>query len=126
MARQDRIGNHKTTVSTDTNGLTEVVYHSTPVVSFDSKKIILNTGGYTTATTRTRMNQASNQFALGFRVYQKDWDFYVDYRGKTFALIKRLELSRRIIDKACSGLNAKCQCIICETYRAKVKCQKAS
>jgi hypothetical protein len=28
------------------------------------------------------MNQASNQFGLGFRVYQKEWVWYVEYKGK--------------------------------------------
>ena len=94
MARQDRIGSHKTSVFTDTDGLTKVVYHSTPVVSFDAERIILNTGGYTTATTKLRQNQASNQFALGFYVYQREFAFYVDYRGTTYPLERRLELSR--------------------------------
>jgi hypothetical protein len=30
-----------------------------------------------TATTKLRMNQASNQFNLGFSVYQKDYRWYV-------------------------------------------------
>ena len=78
MARTNRIGQHKTTVSTD-NGITRVVYHVTPVVKIDWEKriVTLNTGGWSTVTTKLRMNQASNQFDLGFHVYQKDWNWFV-------------------------------------------------
>jgi hypothetical protein len=50
---------------------TQVWYHSTCVVEFDKDVIKLCTGGWRTATTKTRMNQASNQFGLGYSVYQK-------------------------------------------------------
>ena len=82
MSQQTKIGTHKTSVFTE-NGITKIVYHSTPVVSFNDKEIILNTGGYFTNTTKSRMNQASNQFDLGYSVYQKNWDWFVDYKGET-------------------------------------------
>ena len=71
-----------------------VKYHDTVVVSWDNvpvrygsrnlRFIRLHTGGWLTPATRRRMNQASDCFGLGFRVYQKDYVFYVDYRGKTY------------------------------------------
>ncbi len=70
------IGTHKTTVSTS-DGVTRVTYHTTNVVTFDTDKITLRTGGWPTKTTKLRMNQASEQFDLGYRVYQKDFDWYV-------------------------------------------------
>ncbi len=82
MARQDRIGKTATVVFVDTDGMTKVVYHSTPVVSFNDKVIILKTGGWKTVTTKTRMNQTARQFALGFSVYQEDGDWFVDFNGK--------------------------------------------
>ena len=30
------------------------------------------------------MNQTSNQFDLGFKVYQKNFDWFGDYKGKTY------------------------------------------
>ena len=78
MARTDRIGQHKTTVSTD-NGITSVVYHSTPVVKIDweNRIVTLNSGGWNTVTTKLRINQAANQFNLPYYVYQKDWEWFV-------------------------------------------------
>ncbi len=82
MAQTQRIGSHKTVVFTE-SGITKVVYHNTAVVSFSSDEVVLNTGGYFSNTTKTRMNQAANQFDLGFRVYQKNFEWYVDFKGET-------------------------------------------
>lgn len=76
MGQQNKIGSHKTTISKQ-NNFTFVTYHKTNVVSFDDKVIYLDNGGYFTATTKTRMNQAANQFGLGFRVFQKAGDWFV-------------------------------------------------
>ena len=82
MANQWQVGTHKTTVKTK-DGVTKVTYHWTDVVKFANKRIVLNSGGWHTVTTKTRMNQASNQFELGYQVFQKDWTWYVDYKGQT-------------------------------------------
>ena len=71
------IGTHKTEVFTE-NGVTYVKYHNTRVVAFSENAIILDTGGWFTPTTKTRMNQTSNAFGLGFQVYQKNYEWYVE------------------------------------------------
>ena len=58
---------------------THVRYHDTDVVSFDADTVILRTGGWETATTKLRMNQASYQFNLGFTVYAKNREWFVRY-----------------------------------------------
>ena len=94
MAQQSTVGKTHTTIPTE-NGVTRIVYHSTAVVSFDDKLIFLRTGGWRTATTKTRMNQASNQFGLGYYVYQRKGSWYVDFRGTTFNFFDyTLELKR--------------------------------
>ena len=67
-----------------TNGRISVTYHNTLVVEVTPTHIHLDTGGWKTNTTRTRMNQASNQFNLGYQVYQKDFAWFVDFRGVTY------------------------------------------
>lgn len=66
---------------------TQVTYHNTVVVDWDAHRgtIILNTGGWKTATTKLRMNQASNQFGLGYQVYQQNHSWYVRYRDEVLA-----------------------------------------
>lgn len=59
-----------------------VEYHDTPVVVFThdgdaALTVILNHGGWRTATTKTRMTQAANQFDLPYRVYQRDFQWYI-------------------------------------------------
>ena len=76
MAQQNQIGWHATTIRTS-GGLTLVQYHSTDVVAFDAKNVWLRSGGWRTATTKTRMNQASHQFDLGYSVWQRDFSWYV-------------------------------------------------
>lgn len=80
MPRLDTIGTHKTTIFND-GKYTRVIYHNTDVVSFNDEEIILNTGGWRTPTTKNRMNQTSKQFNLGFKVIQKDWEWYVQVDG---------------------------------------------
>ena len=57
---------------------TSVVYRGTAVVVFDDKTVTLNSNGWRTATTKTRMMQAANQFDLGFYVSQKNFEWFVD------------------------------------------------
>jgi|TARA_R100000306_G_scaffold58364_1_gene56802 hypothetical protein len=77
MARQDKIGTHATT-HIHIDGKTIVTYHKTPVVTVDvDGTITLNSGGWRSSTTKTRMNQAASQLNLGFRVYQRDFDWFV-------------------------------------------------
>jgi hypothetical protein len=52
------------------------------IVSFDAKRIVLNTGGWRSNTTKTRMNQTSNVFQLGYRVYQKAGEWFCAHKGQ--------------------------------------------
>jgi hypothetical protein len=96
MARQHQIGTHATRVE-HLGERTYVRYHNTNVVEFDSLWITLNNGGYFTTTTKTRMNQTSRQFNLGFNVYQRDYVWYVDLpSGDTIEMNKyKLTFPRR-------------------------------
>ncbi|MFW6272830.1 MAG: hypothetical protein ACOC2U_03525 [bacterium] len=83
-----QVGSHKTTITNDGN-YQKVTYHNTDVVKFNEKEIILNSGGWLTNTTKTRMNQASNQFNLGYNVYQEKKAWYVslkDVSGNYYSL----------------------------------------
>lgn len=84
MGQQRKLGTHRTTVVRDLDGILRVTYHETDVVTVLPDKILLNTGGWYSSTTKTRMNQASNQFSLGYHVYQKNYSWFVDYRNKTY------------------------------------------
>jgi hypothetical protein len=71
MSQTNQVRGTATTVSR-TGGIISVVYHSTEVVRVEANgDITLRNGGWRTSTTKMRMNQASNQYGLGFTVYQK-------------------------------------------------------
>jgi hypothetical protein len=78
MSQTHTIGTHQTSISTNaSDDRTFVRYWSTDVVQFDSRWITLDHGGWMTVTTKLRMNQAANQFMLGFGVHQKDYEWFV-------------------------------------------------
>jgi len=63
---------------------TNYIYHKTAVVKrYYDGRIKLNSGGWLTNTTKTAMNQASNQDGLGFGVFQKDYQWFVNWKGET-------------------------------------------
>lgn len=76
MAQQTKLGKGNTTVRYE-DGDTIVRFHLTDILRFDDARIVLNTGGWYTATTKTRLNQAANQFGLGYHVRQVKGLWYV-------------------------------------------------
>jgi hypothetical protein len=79
----NKLSNYATTVSTSESGNMIVTYHSTVIVEWSNTQITLRTDGYETVTTKRKMNQASLQFNLGYRVFQDDFTWYVVYKGET-------------------------------------------
>lgn len=59
---------------------TKVKYHNTNVVEFSDTEIILNSGGWHTATTKVRMNQTANKFDLGYKVFSVKGSWFVRSR----------------------------------------------
>jgi hypothetical protein len=77
MAQQHKIGTHATTISR-IDGKMIVTYHNTPVVTVDPDgTVTLDSGGWRSATTKTRINQTASQLDLRFRVYQRDFQWFV-------------------------------------------------
>ena len=93
MTRTFEVGRVHTTIATR-DGMITVTYHQTDVVKFNENKIILNSNGYHTNTTKTRMNQASHQFALLFAVYQKDFSWFVTFKGREIPFMDGMILKR--------------------------------
>ena len=58
---------------------TIVRLHGTPVVEYSAQSgvLVLNSGGYRTATTKRRINEVANEWGLGFYVYQKAKEWYI-------------------------------------------------
>ncbi len=61
-----------------------VVYHSTAVVKFNEFEIILNSNGWNTKTTKDRMNQTSQEYDLGFKIYQRNFKWWLVWDNKVY------------------------------------------
>lgn len=63
------------------DGLLSIYYHGTEVVRVEKNgAITLNHGGWMSNTTKLRMNQASNQYRLGYQVFQKNGRWFVRWQ----------------------------------------------
>lgn len=78
---------HGNTVTAHLGEATVVRYHETNVVAFSRMRgyihVLLDTGGWKTATTKNRMNQTAYQFDLPFGVGQKNWKWFVNAGNET-------------------------------------------
>ena len=83
MPQMRTLSKANTRVTVD-NGRTSVQLHKTTILVFNEKTITLNTGGWYTTTTRNRMNQASNQFNLGYYANFAGGEFSVMYNGQKY------------------------------------------
>ena len=95
MGQTQEVRGVATNISAE-DGITTIRYHQTAVVKFTGKQVILDSGGWRTATTKTRMNQASNQFDLNYGVYQENGDWFVNLpNGETVPFVDGLIITRQ-------------------------------
>lgn len=99
MSQVQRISKNNTTIHHHTgsnNDQRQVWLHQTCIVTVTPDEIVLNTGGWYTATTRTRMNQVSNEWGLGYGVSFADKPS-VRYRGQVYYFDEKdqVRLSRK-------------------------------
>lgn len=73
--------------SVDLGDMVVHYYHQTPVVAKKDNKIWLNNGGYYTSTTKERINRYSP-----FKVYQRDYEWYVSVNDETLEFKNGMEL----------------------------------
>ena len=62
-----------------------VVLHRTAIAVYDhnTNAIKLNTGGWQSVTTKSRLNAILSELKCGFRVFQKDFDWYLSTNHQT-------------------------------------------
>ena len=76
------------------DGKQHVILFDTCIVSFDAKTVTLRTGGWRTAITKRRMNEASQEYDLGFELYQKGWKWYLKQNGNETEFFDDVEFVR--------------------------------
>tara|TARA_R100001594_G_scaffold38317_1_gene69353 strand:- start:157 stop:495 length:339 start_codon:yes stop_codon:yes gene_type:complete len=62
-----------------------VVLHRTAIATYDHKNeaLKLNSGGYTTNTTKSRLNAILSEIFVGACVYQENWNWFFNYNNQT-------------------------------------------
>jgi hypothetical protein len=86
MGQTQRVSRNNTTVRSSGEELV-CILHRTTIVCKRGNTVWLNSGGWRTVTTKTRMNQFANQYCGGsFRVFQDKGEWYVSRKGNLTGL----------------------------------------
>ena len=73
-----------------------IVLHRTAIAVYDHKNqaLKLNTGGWHSNTTKSRLNAILDELITGARVYQKAFDWYLSYNNQTHDFMDGMILSQ--------------------------------
>ena len=76
--------NTQVTYNENTN-CSSVRLHGHLIATFDHnlKAVKLSSAGYTTVTTKSRLNALLEEVKYGCKVFQKNWDWFVSYNNQT-------------------------------------------
>ena len=75
-----------TQVNYNSNTNCSTIYlHGNQIATFDHnlKAVKLSSCGYTTNTTKSRLNAILEEVKWGCKVFQKNWNWFVSYQGQT-------------------------------------------
>ena len=73
-----------------------IVLHRTAIAVYDHKNqaLKLNTGGWYSVTTKSRLNAILDQLITGARVFQKDFNWFLSYNNQTHDFMDGMILSQ--------------------------------
>jgi hypothetical protein len=86
LSNKNNWAGSNTTVSYNSNTNCSSVYlHGHQIATFDHnlKAVKLSSCGYTTNTTKSRLNAILDEVKYGCRVFQKNWNWFVSYNDQT-------------------------------------------
>ena len=78
-------GSNTTVCYNDSTNCSSVYLHGHQIATFDHnlKAVKLSSCGYTTNTTKSRLNAILDEVKYGCRVFQKNWNWFVSYNNQT-------------------------------------------
>ena len=81
-----------------------VVLHRTAIAVYDHKNqaLKLNTGGWYSVTTKSRLNAILDQLITGARVFQRDFNWYLNYNNQTVDFWDGMVLSQGEVLTLCN------------------------
>lgn len=81
-----KVSKNNTTIK-HANGNMTVTLHSTDIVHVTPSQVVLDNGGWATATTRARMQQVSNEYGLGYGVSVKRGEMFAHVNGFVYPFV---------------------------------------
>ena len=86
-----RTGNNfsssNTMVKQGWEGEADVYLHGNHIATVKDHSIIIKDGGWQSNTTKSRLNALLDEFSYGMRVFQKNYEWFISYAGKTFDFV---------------------------------------
>ena len=78
-------GSNTTVRYNENTNCSEVLLHGHQIAVYDhnTQAIKLDSCGYETVTTKSRLNALLDEVMYGAKVYQRDWTWYVSYKKST-------------------------------------------
>ena len=78
-------GSNTSVSDNDSTNCSSVFLHGHLIATVDHnlKAVKLSSCGYTTVTTKSRLNAILDEVKYGCRVFQKNWNWFVSYQGET-------------------------------------------
>ena len=73
-----------------------VVLHRTAIATYDhnTSALKLNTGGWHSVTTKSRLNAILSEIFVGASVYQKNFDWFLSYNNQTYDFMDGMILTQ--------------------------------
>ena len=78
-------GSNTTVTYNENTNCSSVYLHGHQIATLDhsTKAVKLSSWGYTTVTTKSRLNAILDEVKYGCRVFQKNWNWFVSYNNQT-------------------------------------------
>ena len=78
-------GSNTTVCYNDSSNCSSVYLHGHQIATLchETKAVKLSSCGYTTNTTKSRLNAILDEVKYGCRVFQKNWNWFVSYNNQT-------------------------------------------
>ena len=98
MNQAIRTGNNfsssNTTVKHGWDNEADVYLHGNHIATVKNNSIIIKDGGWQSNTTKSRLNALCYEFATGYKVFQKNWDWFVaDFHNNAVDFVDGIELA---------------------------------
>ena len=83
--KADWAGSNTQVTYNDSTNCSQIYLHGHHIATFchETRAVKINSCGYTSRTTKSRLNALLEEVKCGCRIFQKNWDWFVKYNDQT-------------------------------------------